>query len=197
MQLDSTLNRGRCKKLKHTRKPKDPRLNAHVAGISVETRLGSPAGIPLPHSISLAPDGCGNNKDHTMLIHGACHCGAITYEADVAPTVRICHCTDCQKLSGAAFRAVVVAPRDKFALLTGTPNTYVKTAESGNKRVHAFCGRCGSPIYACAVNDPPSYTLRIGLIRERAEFTPIRQIWCQSALPWAMDIDGVPKVAQQ
>jgi hypothetical protein len=132
-----------------------------------------------------------------MLIHGACHCGAITYEADVAPTVRICHCTDCQKLSGAAFRAVVVAPRDKFTLLTGTPNTYVKTAESGNKRVHAFCGRCGSPIYACAVNDPPSYTLRIGLIHERAQFTPIRQIWCQSALPWAMDIDDVPKVAQQ
>jgi hypothetical protein len=31
-------------------------------------------------------------------------------------------------------------------LLSGTPKTYVKTAESGNKRLHAFCGSCGTPI---------------------------------------------------
>ncbi len=42
-----------------------------------------------------------------MRIDGQCHCGGITYEAEVDPaTARICHCTDCQVLSGTAFRTV-------------------------------------------------------------------------------------------
>jgi hypothetical protein len=39
-----------------------------------------------------------------MKIDGACHCGSITYAAEIDPqTVAICHCTDCQTLSGSAF----------------------------------------------------------------------------------------------
>jgi hypothetical protein len=48
----------------------------------------------------------------------------------------------------------------------------VKTAESGNKRRHAFCGDCGTPIYACAVDNPQSYSLRVGTITQRAAFSP-------------------------
>jgi hypothetical protein len=39
-----------------------------------------------------------------MKIDGGCHCGAIAYEAEVDPDrVGICHCTDCQQLTGTAF----------------------------------------------------------------------------------------------
>jgi hypothetical protein len=133
-----------------------------------------------------------------MHVHGSCHCGHITYEADIDPdSVRICHCTDCQQLTGSAFRAVVVVPSEKFTLLSGEPKIYVKTADSGNRRAHAFCGNCGSPIYASALRDTPSYTLRIGSIRERAQLRPAKQIWCRSALPWVMQLDSVAKVSQQ
>jgi len=38
-----------------------------------------------------------------MKIDGHCHCGQITFEAEVDPnSVMICHCTDCQRLSGSA-----------------------------------------------------------------------------------------------
>jgi hypothetical protein len=70
-----------------------------------------------------------------MKIEGGCHCGYITYEAEVDPDkVSICHCTDCQTLSGSAFRTAVPAPREAFRLRTGQPKIYVKTAESGTKR---------------------------------------------------------------
>jgi hypothetical protein len=68
----------------------------------------------------------------------------------------------------------------------------VKTAESGNKRRHAFCGNCGTPIYACAMEDPQSYSLRVGTIAERAAFSPRRQIWRRSALPWVDKLAAVP-----
>lgn len=129
-----------------------------------------------------------------MHIDGACHCGAIRFEAEIDPgQVALCHCTDCQTLSGTAYRTVVPAPRAGFRLLSGEPRTYVKTAESGNKRLHAFCALCGTPIYACAVSDPPSYNLRLGTIRQRGSLSPKRQNWCRSALDWAMNLEQVPR----
>jgi hypothetical protein len=128
-----------------------------------------------------------------MKIDGRCHCGAITFEAEVDPArLGICHCSDCQTLSGSAFRANIAAPAGQFALRGDTLKSYVKTAESGNKRRHAFCGNCGTPIYACAVQDPQSYSLRIGTIAQRAAFQPRRQIWRRSALPW---VDTLATVA--
>ena len=128
-----------------------------------------------------------------MKIDGRCHCGQITYEAEVEPNAMlICHCTDCQTLTGTAYRAVVTAPSVNFVLRTGAPKTYVKTAESGNKRCHAFCGNCGTPLYSCAVDDPQSYTLRIGAITQRADFLPQRQIWRRSALNWINALSAVP-----
>jgi hypothetical protein len=87
-------------------------------------------------------------------------------------------------LTGSAFRANVPAPATHFVLRSGTPKTWVKTAESGNKRRHAFCGDCATPIYACAMDNPQSYSQRIGTITQRATFSPQRQIWRHSALNW-------------
>ena len=128
-----------------------------------------------------------------MKIDGHCHCGEITFEAEVDPdALNICHCTDCQTLSGTAFRVNIPAPAEHFVLLSGTPKTYIKTAESGNKRLHAFCGNCGTPIYACAVDNPQSYGLRIGAISQRAAFSPKRQGWRRSALHWVDTLAAVP-----
>jgi hypothetical protein len=104
----------------------------------------------------------------------------------------LCHCTDCQKLTGSAFRANIPAPAEHFVLRGGPPRTYVKTAESGTRRLHAFCGDCGTPIYACAIENPPTYSLRVGTIAQRAAFSPRRQIWRRSALSWVNALATVP-----
>ena len=72
-----------------------------------------------------------------MQIHGRCHCGSITFTGEVDPAkVFACHCADCQKMSGAPFRAVVPIPAKDFSL-TGNPKIYIKTAQSGNRRAQA------------------------------------------------------------
>jgi hypothetical protein len=46
-----------------------------------------------------------------MKVEGSCHCGQISFEAEVDPlTVSICHCTDCQTLTGSAYRVTVPSP---------------------------------------------------------------------------------------
>lgn len=130
-----------------------------------------------------------------MKVEGKCHCGAIAYEASVDPEkCGICHCTDCQTFSGSPFRASVPARKEDFRLLSGTPKRYVKTADSGAKRVQTFCEICGTPIYATSFDNPEVYNLRLGAVKQRAQITPKRQIWCGSALPWAMDIGAIPSV---
>jgi hypothetical protein len=131
-----------------------------------------------------------------MKIDGGCHCGAITYEAEVDPDkVTVCHCTDCQTLSGSAFRVVVLT--DRFRLLGGEPKIYVKTGESGRKRVQSFCANCGTPIYSADAAAPEVYSIRLGTVRQRAELPPKVQIWCRSALPWTMNLGPVTQVAKQ
>jgi hypothetical protein len=133
-----------------------------------------------------------------VIVHGACHCGAIVYEAEIDPArASACHCVDCQILSGAAFRASVPARVEDFRQLKGAPKTYVKTAESGNRRAQVFCGDCGSSLYSADAVGAKTYTLRIGAMAERASLPPQREIWCGSALPWTRDLLPLPKIEKQ
>jgi hypothetical protein len=130
-----------------------------------------------------------------MKIDGSCHCGKIAFEAEVDPkTAVICHCTDCQMLTGTAYRTNVSAAASSFRLLKGEPRIYIKTAESGNKRAHGFCADCGTPIYATEPVDPKFYSLRVGAIKQRAAFRPTRQIWHRSRLPWSSDLSDIESV---
>ena len=133
-----------------------------------------------------------------MKIDGACHCGLITYEATIDPEqVGICHCTDCQTLSGSAFRTYVPARREGFRLLTGQPKIYVKTGASGAKRNQAFCPECGTPIYSSAPHDPQVFSIRAGTVRQRSELIPRTQIWSRSAQAWLTDLGDIEHFAEQ
>ncbi len=133
-----------------------------------------------------------------MKITGGCHCGAISYEAEIDPnSVAVCHCADCQVLSGSAFRVAVPAKREEFKLLSGEPQIYVKTGESGRKRVQSFCSTCGTPIYSSDVTDPQMFSIRLGTAHQRAELPPKVQIWCRSALGWTMHLEPVRQDAKQ
>lgn len=127
-----------------------------------------------------------------MNVNGACHCGAISFTARVDPArVMDCHCTDCQVLSGAPFRAVVAVPIGDFAL-RGTPKRYVKVAQSGRRRAQMFCPECGTPLFAAAPENPTAVILRLGCVEQRAALKPAVQIWQHSALPWLAELSSVP-----
>jgi hypothetical protein len=135
-----------------------------------------------------------------MRIDGACHCGAIKIEGDADPDrVAICHCTDCQTSTGTAFRISVPVAGNTFKM-TGQPTVYVKTtADSGNPRAQAFCGKCGAPIYSTTVGDgaQPSYTVRVGILRQRDQLNPRKQIWYRSHRPWIAELARVPTAERQ
>ena len=131
-----------------------------------------------------------------MRINGACACGYIKFEGEADPDkVWVCHCTDCQTNSGSAFRFNVPVPGNTFRM-KGKPTIYIKTtAESGRPRAQAFCPKCGSPIYSTTVGDgpKPSYTVRVGLLRERDQLAPKVQNWFRSAQSWVTGLGSLPR----
>ncbi|MEM8973072.1 MAG: GFA family protein [Pseudomonadota bacterium] len=132
-----------------------------------------------------------------MKVDGRCLCGSVTFEAHVDPaTAAICHCTDCQQNSGTAYGVVVRVVDNQFTCLSGTIKSFVKTADSGNKRALGFCPECGTRIFGRPVEDPKAhFSLRVGNLNQREQLVPQRQIWCRSAQPWTQDLSGIPKFA--
>ena len=126
-----------------------------------------------------------------MNVDGTCLCGQIQFEADIDPkTTTIRHCTDCQINSGTAFGYVVGAVNDSFKLFRGELSFYIKIADSGTKRELAFCGKCGTRIYARPVKKQSGFFgLRVGTIRQRRSLEPKRQAWKKSCLDWAEFIE--------
>jgi hypothetical protein len=135
-----------------------------------------------------------------MKIDGACSCGSIRIEGEADPgTVSICHCTDCQTGTGTAFRVSIPVKGDSFKV-SGQPTIYIKTtADSGNPRAQAFCGKCGSPLYSTTPGEGQQamYIVRVGILKQRGELEPKRQIWWRSARPWVTGLDGIRKIEKQ
>ena len=130
-----------------------------------------------------------------MKVNGRCHCGDITFEAKVDPQqVLLCHCTDCQTLSGSAYRSVVPAADASFRLLSGELTTYVKIAEDGTPREQTFCPRCGTPVYAGPVDGQSGMLgIRVGALEQRDQLPPQKQYYCGSSQLWVEDLSALSR----
>ena len=131
--------------------------------------------------------------DDLVDVSGSCHCGAIAYRARIDPNaVQICHCRDCQRLTGTAFRTAVPASPENFYLMKGEPRIYIKVADSGSRRGHAFCGQCGAPVFRQPTDNNPNFSLRIGGLDQASELgRPTRQIWTSRRLGWATELSEI------
>jgi hypothetical protein len=129
-----------------------------------------------------------------MQVDGQCHCGRVTFEADIDPqAVSICHCTDCQQLTGSPFRVTVICSGAQIRLTGGAPKIYARTGDNGRTRFQHFCADCGAPLFTSGEGtQTDDWGIRWGSIRQRDQLRPMRQIWCRSAAPWINEIENLP-----
>jgi len=120
---------------------------------------------------------------------GSCFCGAVKYAADGAPlNVRVCHCRDCQRLTGSAFFARALYPK-KAVAITGAPAEFA----SSDDLVRKFCPRCGSQIFAERRSNPDAIAIALGSFDDLAGLAPSEHIWVSDKQPWL----AIPAEARQ
>jgi hypothetical protein len=129
-----------------------------------------------------------------MNIDGQCHCGRVSYQAEIDPErVSICHCTDCKILTGSPYRVTVICSGEQIRM-TGKPQKiYAKIGDNGRARFQHFCPDCGSPLFSSGNGEESDdWGIRWGSIRQRDQLKPTRQIWCSMAVPWINDLEKLP-----
>lgn len=121
----------------------------------------------------------------TTPLTGGCLCGAIRYTVNVPiAELRACHCTHCQKASGAGGSVNAMLPSAELKFTKGTPKRYAGKADSGRTLYRFFCGDCGSPLYSQRETAPETASLRIGTLDDPGEMRITAHIWTRSARPW-------------
>jgi len=79
----------------------------------------------------------------------------------------------------------------------GQPKTYIKVAESGNRRAQVFCPECGTPLFAMAPENATFVIIRLGCVKQRALFKPELQLWQRSSMPWLSELHRIPGSSEQ
>ena len=117
---------------------------------------------------------------------GGCLCGAIRY-AVTSPitTLRVCHCTHCQKNTGTGASVNAVLASTDFRITQGTPKRFTTKADSGRTLMRHFCGDCGSPLYAFREISPERVVVKAGTLDDTSAMKVSAHIWTGSARPWS------------
>jgi hypothetical protein len=121
----------------------------------------------------------------TQSMTGGCLCRAIRYRvSQPIEKVIACHCTHCQKVSGAACSHNAALMATAITFTAGTPKRYVDTADSGNRLYRFFCGECGSSLYSQREKMPEMVVLKVGTLDDPGDLTLAMNIWTKSARSW-------------
>jgi hypothetical protein len=123
---------------------------------------------------------------------GSCLCRRVQY--DVTGEIGdfgYCHCTSCRKASGTAHAANAPVQRSEFRLTSGAEE--LREFESSTGRVRAFCGHCGSPIFAYLRGSMDYIRIRLGTLDTPFTKKPSAHTWVSDRAPWDLIDAEVPQ----
>lgn len=113
----------------------------------------------------------------THPLMGGCLCGAVRYRLKRVSSAFWCHCTMCQKASGANALPWASVARDDFEMTEGALKRYA----SSPGVTRGFCGACGSPIVFDMASEM-EVDVTLGTLDTPDAVQPSHHLWCMSAL---------------
>jgi len=121
---------------------------------------------------------------------GRCLCGAVSYAvADEFAYAANCHCSNCRRATGAAFKPFAGIQRDKLRITTGVDRRMLYGAEDAGD-IH--CGLCGSLLYSVVRNGAYVH-VAMGTLVDAPSIRPTHHIFVGSKAPWFDITDTLPQ----
>lgn len=123
-------------------------------------------------------------------LRGNCLCGRVTYEAaDAFEYAMNCHCSQCRRTTGSAFKPLAGIKASRFAIEGGDGELLRFGDEHG---YNAHCRSCGSILYSL-VREQQYVHVAMGTLVDEPSIRPTMHIFVGSKAPWFEITDTLPQ----
>lgn len=129
-------------------------------------------------------------NSNARMLAGECFCRAVRYAVgDEFAYAANCHCSNCRRTTGSAFKPFAGIARDKFSLVRGEDNLLIYGEAAGHD---AHCKQCGSLLYS-VVRGGAYVHIALGTLVDAPSIRPAAHIFVGSKAPWFTITDGLPQ----
>ncbi len=127
--------------------------------------------------------------NNTRTLTGACMCRAVSYRvADAFGYAMNCHCSNCRRTTGSAFKPFAGIERGRLQIIEGGNLLIVGEANAHD----AHCGACGSLLYS-VVRDGAFVHVAMGTLVDAPTIRPSAHIFVGSKAAWFTITDDLPQ----
>lgn len=124
---------------------------------------------------------------------GSCFCGAVRYAvADAFGYAMNCHCSNCRRTTGSAFKPFAGIEHEQLFLTKGEDNLLVYGEATAND---THCRTCGSLLYS-VVRGGAFVHVALGSLLDAPSIRPTRHIFVGSKAPWFTITDDLPQFSE-
>jgi hypothetical protein len=125
---------------------------------------------------------------------GGCLCGAVRFElTEPASAAGYCHCTRCQRRTGAAASPQARIDGRTLRVVQGADVVRSWRHPDGGFEKH-FCPECGAHLFSRNPDDPTQMSVRLGAFDGDPGVRPSWRTHVASAAPWEpIPDDGLPR----
>ena len=132
----------------------------------------------------------GHDVSPSRVLQGSCLCGAVKYTVlDEFEYALNCHCSQCRRATGSAFKPFGGIARSKLAVSSGEPNLM---RFGGDEAHDIHCGSCGSLLYS-VLNHGAKVHVTYGTLIDAPSLSPTAHIFVRSKAPWHVIGDDLPQ----
>ena len=125
---------------------------------------------------------------------GRCLCGAVAYQVtDAFEYAMNCHCSQCRRATGSAFKPFAGIRREHLAITDGADAIMIYGDAAAAHDLH--CGRCGSLLVSIVRNSAYAH-VTMGTLLDAPSIRPAMHIFVGSKAPWYEISDDLPQHAR-
>jgi hypothetical protein len=137
-------------------------------------------------------------NDTHFPLEGGCTCRAVRYRMLSKPLfVHCCHCTWCQRETGASFALNAMIEADRVELLQGNPEIVHTPSNSGKGQNVARCANCHIALWStyAGAGDAIRF-VRVGSLDQAWRLSPDIHIFTSTKQPWVVLPTDTPAVGE-
>ena len=131
-----------------------------------------------------------------MTLAGGCLCGGVRFELSAAPArATYCHCTRCQRRTGAAASAEASIDAGTLTIVSG--EKLVRAYTDPGRWQELFCSSCGSALFSRDPEHPSRMSVSLGAFDGDPGVRPSRRQFVGYAAAWEpIPDDGLPRFGE-